>query len=332
LRFISAGLLDFSISRSHSRAHGWGIPVPGDPEQVIYVWFDALSNYITALDYAAEGPLYQQYWLNNPERVHVIGKGISRFHVIYWPAMLLSAGVPLPKTVFIHGYITLGGEKISKSQGNVIDPGELAGQYGPEALRYYLLREIKPSEDGDFTLERFIRAYNAGLADQLGNLLSRVIGMVNRYYGGRVPAPQGVAELDQDLIRLAEGLKGQVDQAVAEFALHEALAAIWNFIGVANKYVVEVKPWELAKRRQNDEAAEARLATALYNLVEGLRLVAYYCSPFLPATAEAICAQLGLPLEVSQSWAEISRWGGYPAGTQLQPGGVLFPKLEEARG
>ena len=328
LRFISAGLLDFSISRSHSRAHGWGIPVPGDPEQVIYVWFDALSNYITALDYGTEDSLYQQYWLNNSQRVHVIGKGISRFHVIYWPAMLLSAGVPLPKTVFIHGYITLGGEKISKSQGNVIDPGELAQQYGPEALRYYLLREIKPSEDGDFTLERFIRAYNADLADQLGNLLSRVVGMVNRYYGGQVPAPQGVSEIDQDLIRLAEGLKGQVDGVMTEFALHEALAAIWNFIGAANKYVVEVKPWELAKRRQEEAAAEARLATVLYNLVESLRLVAYYVSPFLPVTAEAICIQLGLPLEVNQSWAEISRWGGYPAGTQLQPGGVLFPKLE----
>lgn len=328
LSFIRAGLLDFSISRSRARAHGWGVPVPGDPDQVMYVWFDALGNYITALDYATEGPLYRRYWLDNPQRVHVIGKGITRFHAIYWPAMLLSAGAPLPTTLFIHGYITLAGEKISKSLGNAIDPVELVERYGPDALRYYLLRQLKAAEDGDFTLERFSRAYNADLADQLGNLLNRLIGMVKRYYDGIIPAPDTMAEVDHRLIKAAEALPRQVDQAMARFAPHEALAAIWELIGAANKYVAEVQPWALAKQRRQSPAAEARLATSLYNLAETLRLVAHYCLPFLPGTAKAIGRQLGISLDLNSDWARVSRWGGYPAGAAVQPAGVLFPRLE----
>ncbi|HXV97731.1 MAG TPA: class I tRNA ligase family protein, partial [Anaerolineae bacterium] len=325
---IRAGLLDFSISRSRARAHGWGLPVPGDPEQVIYVWFDALGNYITALNYAEEGPLYRRYWLDNPQRIHVIGKGITRFHAIYWPAMLLSAGGPLPTTIFIHGYITLGGEKVSKSLGNTIDPVELAEQYGIDALRYYLLREIKATEDGDFTLERFIRAYNADLADQLGNLLSRLVGMVNRYYSGVVPAPGALNDADHNLIEAAGALGERVDAAMNQFAPHEALAAIWELIGTANKYIAEVQPWVLAKQRTEKAATEARLATTLYNLAETLRLVAYYCSPFLPGTAETMARQLGLALNTTGEWARVSGWGNYPANTVIQPGGVLFPKLD----
>jgi methionyl-tRNA synthetase len=293
----------------------------------MYVWFDALGNYITALNYAEEGSLYQRYWLDNPHRVHVIGKGITRFHAIYWPAMLLSAGVPLPTTIFIHGYITLEGDKISKSLGNAIDPAELAEQYGSEALRYYLLREIKATEDGDFTWERFVLAYNADLADQLGNLLSRLVGMVNRYYDGVVPAPGALEEVDSFLINSAEFLPERVDTAISQFAPHEALAAIWDVISVANKYVAEVKPWILAKHRQEDPTAEARLATTLYNLAETLRLVAHYCVPFLPATAKSIAQQLGITLDTDSTWAEVSSWGRYPVGTTVQPGRVLFPKL-----
>jgi methionyl-tRNA synthetase len=328
LSFIGAGLLDFSVSRSRARAHGWGIPVPDDPEQVIYVWFDALGNYITALDYAQEDALYQRYWVDNPRRVHVIGKGITRFHAVYWPAMLLSAGVPLPTTIFIHGYITLGGDKVSKSLGNAVDPVDLAAEYGADALRYYLLREIKATEDGDFTPERFIRAYNNDLADQLGNLLSRLAGMVKRYCDGVVPAPTGITDVDRALIDPAEALRERVDEAMREFAPHAALAAIWDLIGAANKYVVEVRPWELAKRRPDDPNAAARLATALYNLAEALRLIAHYCAPFLPTTAEAIIAQLGLSLNRADDWAQVSQWGGYPPGTAIQPGMVLFPKLQ----
>jgi methionyl-tRNA synthetase len=330
--FIRMGLADFSISRSRARAHGWGIPVPGDPGQVMYVWFDALGNYITALGYADEAPLYKRYWAYNPNRVHVIGKGIIRFHAVYWPAMLLSAGVPLPTTIFVHGYVTVSGGKISKSLGNVIDPVALVEQYGTDAVRYYLLREIPSTEDGDFTLERFVRAHNNDLADQLGNLLNRVVSMVGRYYKGEVPAPGDLDEVDRRLLDTAQGLRARVDAAMERFAPHEALAAIWELVGAANKYVGEVEPWTLAKRRKADgeegAAAEARLATALYNLVEALRLIAYYCAPFIPGTAEGIARQLGIALETGGDWERVSGWGRYPAGTSVQPGGILFPKLE----
>ena len=328
LSFLRRGLQDFSISRSQARARGWGISVPGDPDQVLYVWFDALGNYITALDYADEGEAYRRYWHDNPHRVHVIGKGITRFHAIYWPAMLLSAGVPLPTTIFVHGYITVDGHKISKSLGNAIDPGRLVERYGIDAIRYYLLREVRSTEDGDFTLDRFIRAYNANLADQLGNLLSRTVGMVTRYYDGIVPAPGAVAAADWALIELANALPERVDDAVARFATHEALAALWEFIATTNKYVMEVRPWELAKQRQRDAAVEARLGTVLYHLVEALRLIAYLCTPFLPATAAAIARQLGSDTLPNAHYGESIRWGRYIAGTPVHPAGVLFPKLE----
>jgi methionyl-tRNA synthetase len=333
LGFIRLGLEDFSISRSRARARDWGIPVPGDPEQVMYVWFDALGNYITALGYADEGPLYQRYWAQNPERNHVIGKGILRFHTVYWPAMLLSAGVPPPTSVLVHGYVTIEHEKISKSRGNTIDPVELAERYGTDALRCYLLREIRATDDGDFSLERFINTYHGDLADQLGNLLNRVLSMVSRYYGGSVPAPGAPEAVDLRLINIAEGLRQRVDEAMQQFAPHEALAAIWELVGAANKYVAEVEPWTLAKQRKagpESAAAEKRLATVLYHLVEALRLIAYYCAPFLPATAEGIAAQLGIALETGGDWAQVSRWGGYPAGTIVRPGSVLFPKLKTA--
>ncbi len=329
LSFIRQGLEDFSISRSRARAKGWGIAVPGDPEQVMYVWFDALGNYITALGYADDSPLYQHYWAQNPQRVHVIGKGILRFHTIYWPAMLLSAGVLPPSEVFVHGYVTIEGAKISKSLGNVIDPVEVATRYGTDTLRYYLLREIRATDDGDFSQERFIRTHNVDLADQLGNLLNRVVNMVSRYYNGVVPAPAASEEIDQRLVSIANALPERVDAAMAQFAPHEALAAIWELVGAANKYAADAEPWTLAKQRKSgDSAAEARLATVLYHLVEALRLIAHYCQPFIPATAEAIARQLGIALDTTSDWAQVSRWGGYPAGTAVQPGGVLFPKLE----
>jgi methionyl-tRNA synthetase len=332
LSFVRMGLIDFSVSRSRARAHGWGVTVPGDDSQVMYVWFDALGNYITALDYAHESAIYKRYWAHNPNRVHVIGKGIIRFHAVYWPAMLLSARVPLPTTIFVHGYVTVEGAKISKSLGNVIDPVELVRQYGSDAVRYYLLREIPPTEDGDFTLERFIRAYNNDLADQLGNLLNRVVSMVGRYYDGVVPAPGQTEDVDSQLIGVAEGLRARVDAAIERFAPNEALAAIWDLVTTANRYVGEVEPWVLAKRRkaggEDGAAADARLATSLYNLVEALRLTAYHCLPFLPQAAEGIARQLGITLDTGGDRAETTTWGGYPAGTAVRPGGVLFPKLE----
>ena len=330
--FIRMGLADFSISRSRARAHGWGVEVPGDPSQVMYVWFDALGNYITALGYADGAPHYQRYWVDNPNRVHVIGKGIIRFHSVYWPAMLLSAQVPLPTTIFVHGYVTVGGEKISKSLGNVIDPVDLVARYRTDAVRYYLLREIPATEDGDFTLERFLRAHNTDLADQLGNLLNRVVSMVGRYYDGIVPAPYAADDVDRRLIETAERVRERVDAAMERFAPHDALAAIWELVGAANKYVGEVEPWTLAKRRkaggEDGAVAGARLATALFNLSEALRLVAHFLIPFLPDTATGIAGQIGLPLHTSGDWARVTTWGGYPAGTAVRPSGVLFPKLE----
>jgi methionyl-tRNA synthetase len=336
LSFIRGGLIDFSISRSRARAHGWGIPVPGDPDQVIYVWYDALGNYITALGYADDAPAYQRYWVHNPHRVHVIGKGVIRFHAVYWPAMLLSASVPLPTTIFVHDYVTISGSKIGKSLGNAVDPVGLVERYGTEALRYYLLREIPSTEDGDFTLERFLQAYNGDLAGKLGNLLNRVVSMVGRYYGGIVPAPGPLEEVDRGLLETAQNLPGQVDAAMARFALDEALDAIWNLVGAANKYVADVEPWTLAKLRKSEgqtRYAGERLSTALYNLVEVLRLVAYHCTPFLPATAESIAQQLGISISTGEDSrdvspaAEESQWGRYPAGTKVQPGGVLFPRI-----
>ena len=336
LSFIRGGLLDFSISRSKERAHGWGIPVPGDPDQVIYVWYDALGNYITALGYADDAPLYQRYWAQNPHRVHVIGKGVIRFHAIYWPAMLLSANVPLPTTILVHDYVTINGGKISKSLGNTVDPVELVERYGTDALRYYLLREIPTTGDGDFTLERFLHAYNSELADQPGNLLNRVVSMVGRYAGGVVPAPGPLEEIDRSLVETATSLPGRIDAALARFALDEALDAIWHLVSAANKYVADVEPWTLAKQRKNEgdaSPAGVRLNTVLYNMVEALRLIACHCAPFLPGTVEGIAQQLGINIstgkdsqDVSQA-ADETQWGRYPAGTKVQPGGVLFPKM-----
>jgi methionyl-tRNA synthetase len=333
LSFIRMGLEDFSVSRSVERARGWGVTVPADDDQVMYVWFDALGNYITALDYAEDGPLYDRYWKSNPERVHVIGKGITRFHAIYWPAMLLSAGERLPSTLFVHGYVNVGGQKMSKSLGNVVDPVEIAQEYGADALRYFLLRHIRSTEDGDFTVKRFIESCNAGLADQLGNLLSRTIGMVGRYFDGIVPEPGAVEPVDQGLIDVAEALPAEVDAAMEIFETHEAANAVWKLLDAANKYVVNVEPWTLAKARKAEEqgpeeaAAEARLCTVLYNLTEVLRIVSIAASPFVPGACAELRTRLGLEAEMGV-WPEIVAWGGYPAGTELVKGEILFVKHE----
>jgi methionyl-tRNA synthetase len=324
LSFLRGGLTDLSVSRSKARARGWGIPAPGDPDQVVYVWFDALANYITVLGYADETPDYHRYWTANPRRVHVIGKGILRFHAVYWPAFLLSAGAPLPTTLVVHGYLTMEGQKMSKSLGNVVDPAEIAETFGQDALRYFLLRHTPAADDSDFSQSRLELAYNSELADQLGNLLSRTVSMVVKYCDGVVPAPAAVDEGTRRLVELGDRLRERVRDAVERFALHEALGAIWELIAAANKYVVEVSPWMLAKARAaGDAAAGEKLATALYALVEVLRLAAVFCQPFIPAAAERIAAQLGL----ADDWrGESQAWGGYAPGTRVRPGPALFPK------
>ncbi|HET9015223.1 MAG TPA: class I tRNA ligase family protein [Thermomicrobiaceae bacterium] len=327
--FIARGLEDFSISRSRSRARGWGIPVPGDPDQVMYVWFDALANYITAPGYATDADLYRRFWLENPRRVHVIGKGILRFHAVYWPAMLLSAGLPLPTTVFVHGYLTIAGEKMSKSLGNVVDPAELVARYGTEPVRYWLLREVPPTGDADYTDEKLERRYNADLANDLGNLLNRTVTMIRRYRDGAVPAPAAPDAVDQDLELVASSLAGRLAAAVGQdYDPQSALAAVWELVVRANRYVEETAPWALARgERSGDHAAAGRLDGALYHLAESLRLIAQALRPFLPGTADRIAAQLGVVL-VETPWTEALGWGVLAPGTQVGEPQPIFPKLD----
>jgi methionyl-tRNA synthetase len=329
LSFIAQGLQDFSISRSQERARGWGIPVPGDPSQVMYVWFDALTNYITALDYADDGPLYQKYWVQNPHRVHTIGKGVIRFHAIYWPAMLLSAGVPLPETLFVHGYINLGGAKISKSLGNVVDPVDLVNDYGTEAVRYYLLRAISPTGDANFSIEQFEARYNADLANDLGNLLNRTVSMIGRYRKGVIPVPDEPTEPERSLQELAARVPDDVRRAMDQYDPQTALDAIWELVTRTNKYVEETAPWAVANQaRTGEPAAEQRLDTILYTLAESVRIIGVLLEPFLPGTAHQIHRQLGLePAE--QSWDARLQWGGTLPGTTVSRAKPIFPRLEQ---
>lgn len=322
LNFIRRGLDDFSISRSVARARGWGIPVPDDPTQVIYVWYDALSNYITALNYATEDDCYQRYWSGNRDRVHVIGKGIIRFHAIYWPAMLLSAGVPLPTTIYVHDYVTVEGQKISKTLGNGADPAEVAAEWGTDPLRYYLLHEIHTTSDGDFSQERLLNVYRHDLANQLGNLLNRVLKLAEKYTHGRVPAPHEHQADDQPLVDIATNLPDRLEAAVQEFQLHTALDLIWELVNEANRYVDQTKPWVLFKQSQTDPAAERRLHTVLYNLLESLRLIGFYLRPFLPHTAACLNQQLNTA--VAQQWEDSIQWGQLHPAHQLQSGEILF--------
>ena len=322
--FVARGLEDFSLSRSRTRARGWGVEVPGDPDQVMYVWFDALANYITALNYGLGGDLYKHYWIDNPERVHVIGKGILRFHAVYWPGMLLSAGQPLPTTIFVHGYLTIDGEKMSKSLGNVVDPADLVERYGSEAVRYWMLREVPPTGDADYTDEKLERRYNADLANDLGNLLNRTVSMIQRYRGGAIPTPSGKGESLG-----AEELSAQIQTFMAEdYDPQSALSAIFESVVRANRYVEETAPWVLSKaERAGDEDARGKLDTALYSLAETLRIVATALRPFLPETSGRIAEQLGVSGS-ERPWIDELGWGQIEPGTQVAKPQPIFPKLE----
>jgi methionyl-tRNA synthetase len=329
LSFIRGGLADFSVSRSQERAKGWGIPVPGDPGQVMYVWFDALTNYITALDYANEGELYRRYWLDNRERVHTIGKGVIRFHAVYWPAMLLSAGVPLPKTLFVHGYINIGGSKISKSLGNVVDPVQMVEHYGTDALRYYLLRAVSPTGDHNFTFDAFEARYTADLANDLGNLLNRTVSMIRRYRAGVIPPAGSTTGLENALRDLADQLPGRLRESVSAYDPQRALDAVWELVTAANKYVEESAPWTISKAaRDGDEEAATRLSTVLSTLAEAVRVIAAALEPFMPETSGKIFCQLGLPIG-GTNWETRLRWGGVvTTGTEVTEPKPIFPRLE----
>jgi methionyl-tRNA synthetase len=311
--FLSRGLEDISISRTRARARAWGITVPGDEEHVMYVWFDALTNYITALGYAHDSPLYERYWLRATQRLHVIGKGITRFHAVYWPAMLLSAGVPLPTTIFVHGYFTIGGEKISKSRGNVVDPLALVERVGSDAFRYWLLRAVPATGDADYTWERLERAYTADLAKDLGNLVQRSLSLLGRYGDGRVPEVSHSTNLAADLCqRLCQSMGAELDPRAA-------LSAIWDVVGRANRFAEEASPWRETDRERRDQA--------LYTLAEGVRVVGEALRPFLPRTADQIASQLGVTPE--QHWLAGLAWGRLPPRTVVQAPTPLFPRLAE---
>ena len=280
LSFINSGLQDICISRSAARARGWGIDVPGDPDQKIWVWFDALASYINALGYAENSKKFQEWWQKNENKLHMIGKGILRFHAIYWIAMLLSAKLSLPKTIFVHGYLTVNGQKMSKSVGNVVDPFELVKKYGTDAVRYFLLREIPPTEDGDFTYEKFEQRYNADLASGLGNLVARVITLGAKL---KIKNEKGKITIQNSkLNKIISDTRKNYQKALEGFKFNEALIAVWDLISFCDGYIEKERPWEESKKQKE---VISDLLFAISNIAEILR-------PFLPETSEKILKQL----------------------------------------
>jgi methionyl-tRNA synthetase len=290
LAFIDGGLEDFSVSRPAERAGGWGIPVPGDPGQVIYVWFDALCNYVTALGYGTGGDAYREWWAGPGRRVHLLGKGVLRFHAVYWPAMLLSAGQPLPTDIFVHDYLTAGGQKISKSSGSGADPISLAAEYGPDAVRWWLLREVPRVGDADFTVERLIARADDELANGLGNLVNRVVAMIHRYRGGRVPGPRPVPAGGEGLDAAIRQASGLIGAALAGFDFRQATAAVWAIADQANRFINHVRPWELA-RAERDGGDGEPLDAVLGALFEACLVLGRELAPFLPDAAARIIGQ-----------------------------------------
>ena len=318
---IHQGLRDFSVSRRvDPTKKPWGVPFPGDPEHVIYVWFDALTNYISAIGFPDDKSRFEHYW---PADAHVIGLDITRFHCLYWPAMLLSAGLPLPKQVAAHGFITLEGAKISKSTGNIVHPIHLVDEFGVDAVRYYLLRNLSFASDRDFTREGLIRSYNDELNKDLGNLLNRVVAMVNRYRNGHIPIPETGGELEQDLQRVATASRQQVERDLETWEIGNALQSIWNFVRRTNQYLEQSKPWVLA--RQPEKAND--LDTVLFSAAEALRLLSLYLAPFIPDAADRIRSQLGLEPVKPSAWVDESAWGSVPL-TKVVPEQLLFPRIE----
>jgi len=321
IRFVEGGLRDLSISRISFR---WGIPVPGDDRHVIYVWFDALTNYLTAIGFGKDQKTFNRFW---PADVHIIGKDILRFHAVYWPCFLFSAGLKLPKQIFSHGWWTVNGEKMSKSKGNVVDPDVMIDRYGVDAFRYFLLREVPFGEDGDFSEAALVQRINSELANDLGNLFSRELTMLERHHQGTVPKPsvKNLTKPDRQLSLVAKQLYPKIQKEMEGLQFHSALKEIWRLVDLANRYIEQSAPWDLAKHPEK----QARLKTVLYNSAEALRILSLYLFPFMPKTAQEMAKQLGLKTD----WAKINlktevQWGRLKPGTKIEKESQLFPRIE----